>query len=635
MAQSYGNPGRKLWCELRIMASRGRRAWSLVPIRHRWALAGAVVVMGFGSAASTAIPVYLGRLVDSVNPDLNRGLGREAVGQVAAYYLSIIGVAYLVREGLNVLRRFLVENACTLIDRDMCIRLVSHLLRVELSTLSHEHVGALHGRITRSVEGLVRFLRISFLDFFPAILTGGFALAAALSKRPVIALAMAGVIPLSLLLTIWQLLTQKGVRLSLLRTREDIDGTVVEQLTGIDYIRAANTYDQEVRRVAGAAERRRAKELRHHFEMSLFGCGKALNEGLFHLLVIAFAIALYVGGRIHYGDILTFSVLFLNVMAPLNEVHRFIDEAQECSLKVADLTELLERPSDRSFTPPAVREPRLVVGEPVIACEGLKVDYHTADGTARRALKGVSLAIRHGETIGVAGRSGCGKSTWLRVLMRLTHPSRGFSAVGGVPIESLTRESIGRLIGYVGQNPFVFAGTIADNIAYGKEQATAEEIEQAARLACIHDEIMEMPGGYAARVSERGQNLSGGQRQRIALARVFLKNPPILVLDEGTSALDNISERSVQQAISAARKDRTVILVAHRLTTLLDADRILVFDDGLVVETGTFDELVRTGGVFSELVRSAGEGFALPGLADADGFDDESVDACDELAPVA
>jgi ATP-binding cassette subfamily B protein len=174
-----------------------------------------------------------------------------------------------------------------------------------------------------------------------------------------------------------------------------------------------------------------------------------------------------------------------------------------------------------------------------------------------------------------------------------------------VPIESISREAIGELIGYVGQNPFVFAGTIAENIAYGREGATEEEIRSAAEMACIHDEILDMPGGYQAHVAERGQNLSGGQRQRIALARVFLKNPPILILDEGTSALDNINERRVQQAINAARADRTVILVAHRLSTLYDTDRIFVFDDGRVVETGTYDELVRQGGVFNELVCSA------------------------------
>src|SRR5262249_11841096 len=167
------------------------------------------------------------------------------------------------------------------------------------------------------------------------------------------------------------------------------------------------------------------------------------------------------------------------------------------------------------------------------------------------------------------------------------------------------RGNIGKLVGYVGQNPFIFAGSIAENIAYGSDKATDEEIRFAAELACVHQDILAMPGQYDARVAEHGQNLSGGQKQRIALARVFLKNPPILILDEATSALDNVSEQHVQQAISAASADRTVILVAHRLTTLLQTDRILVFDDGRVVESGTYAELVANCGVFAELVRSA------------------------------
>jgi ATP-binding cassette subfamily B protein len=299
-------------------------------------------------------------------------------------------------------------------------------------------------------------------------------------------------------------------------------------------------------------------------------------------------------------------MLFLNVMAPLNEVHRFMDEAHESSLRVGDLIGLLTVPIDRSFrTPDTAASPTLAPGESVFASEGLRVEFPAPGGPARRALNGLTIAIRHGETIGVAGRSGCGKTTWLRTLMRLAHPCGGQATLGGVPLEAVTRRAIGELVGYVGQSPFVFAGTVAKNIAYGCPDATDEDIRRAAEMACIHDEVMLMPGGYQARVAERGQNLSGGQRQRIALARIFLKNPPILILDEGTSALDNTSERLVQQAIDAARADRTVILVAHRLTTLRDADRILVFDDGRIVETGTYSELVQRGGVFAELVHSA------------------------------
>ena len=310
-------------------------------------------------------------------------------------------------------------------------------------------------------------------------------------------------------------------------------------------------------------------------------------------------------GTIRFGDILTFSVLYMNVMSPLNEVHRFIDESHESGLRVADLVGLLALPVDRSFHPAEERRPELVLGAPLFATDGLRVDYTTPSGQVKPALNGVSLLIRHGETVGIAGRSGCGKSTWLRTLMRLTHPSGGDAMLGCVPLDMVSRAAIGDLVGYVGQNPFLFAGTIAENIAYGTAAATPDQIASAAVMACIHDEILEMPGGYEGPVAERGQNLSGGQRQRLALARVFLKNPPVLILDEGTSALDNISERRVQRAINAARDDRTVILVAHRLTTLRDADRIFVFEDGQVVECGSYAELVAQDGPFAALVRSA------------------------------
>jgi ATP-binding cassette subfamily B protein len=584
--------------ELGMIARRGRQVWRLIPPRHKLALIATLAVMSFASAASTVIPLCLRQLIDSVDPKNNPTKSAAALSWVAAYYLAIIGAAYFVRESMNVLRRYLVENTCTRVDKDMYVRVVAHLMKVDLTVLAQDHIGALYGRINRSVEGLVRFLRVTFLEFVPALLTGSFALAATLWQQPGIALAMACVIPFSLGLTVCQIVTQKGIRLELLRTREAMDGTVVEQLGGIDYVRAADTYRQEVRRVAKVAERRRSKELKHHFEMSLFGSGKAINEGFFHLVVLAFAIYLFVHGQI--------SVLVLNVMSPLAEVHRFIDEGHESSLKIGDLIGLLSVPIDRSFKTPASEEvPRLVQGEPMFVSEGLKVEFPVPGRPSRRALNGLSVTIRHGETIGVAGRSGCGKTTWLRALMRLAHPCDGEATLGGVPLDRVSRKSIGELIGYVGQSPFLFAGTVAQNIAYGSKGATSEAIERAAEMACIHDEIMLMPGGFRARVAERGQNLSGGQRQRIALARVFLKNPPILILDEGTSALDNTSERLVQNAINEARADRTVILVAHRLTTLRDADCILVFDDGRIAETGTYPELVRRGGVFAELVRSA------------------------------
>jgi ATP-binding cassette subfamily B protein len=598
--------------EIRTIIQRGRQVWRLVPRRHKVALAGAGGIMVATSLCNTALPLFLGKLVDGVKRGSEQGLPHATIYGIAAEFLGLIAASYLLREALNIGRRYLVENTCTRINRDMCIRLVAHVMRVNLASLSKEKVGALHGRIYRSTEGFVRFLRLGFLDFVPAILTGLFALIAAVVKQPVVGLIMIGVIPSAVFLTIRQLISQKGVRLRLMRSWEEIDGAIVEQLGGIEYVRAANTYQQEIKRLARATEKRRSMEIRHHFQMSLFGCAKALNEGFFHIVLLAVALLYAISGPLSFGDVLTFSILFLNVMTPLSEIHRVIDEGHESSLRVGDLLEMLSEPLDASFAPVRTIQPRFTPGEPGIVVEDLAVKYVTAQGKHVHALDHLNLTIRHGETIGIAGRSGCGKSTLLHVLLRLLHPQNGKVLLGGVPLAAVSREDIGRLLGYVGQSPFVFAGTIAENIAYGNDNATPADIQYAAELAHLHEEILLMPGGYKAPVMERGQNLSGGQRQRVAIARILLKRPPILILDEATSALDNISERCVQRALGMTNTDRTTILVAHRLSTLRDADRILVFDEGRIAETGTYVELVQKGGLFSDLVLSAENGMNSP-----------------------
>jgi ATP-binding cassette subfamily B protein len=601
--------------ELRLTWRRARQVWRLVPAQHKWALGIATMVIAGVSICNTLLPILLGHLVDDVKDGSDTGLPQGTLLRMAAGILLLVACVYTVRELLNVLRRYLVENACTRINRDMSVRLIAHLLRQRLESLGQEKVGTLHGRIFRCIDGFVRFVRLGFLDFFPPLLTGAMALLTALSKQPLIALPMMGVIPLAVYFTVWQLLSQKKVRLRLIRACEEIDGAVVEQLGGVEYIRAANTPNQEVKRVYRACEQRRAREVKHHFQMSLFGCAKALNEGLFHILVLGMAVYLAISGQISYGSVLTFSMLFLNVMTPLSEIHRVIDEGHDASLRVGELLDMLAVPIDPSFETTTKRFPRVYPGEPVIEIDDLHVQYTTPDGRDRLALDGVSLAIRHGETIGIAGRSGSGKSTWVKVILRLVHAQTGRVRLASLPLEEMSREEIGRLFGYVGQLPFVFAGTIAENIAYGNGAVTRAQIEEAAMLAHLHDEILLLPRGYDAEVTERGQNLSGGQRQRLAIARILLKQAPILILDEATSALDNISERLVQRALGLTSADRTTILVAHRLTTLRDADRIFVFDGGKIVETGSYNELVQRGGVFTELILSAEQGVTEQGGA--------------------
>lgn len=640
-------PAPSFFAELRTVITRGRQVVRLVSAQRRRMFKLASLLMIVGAAAATSGVMWLGGLVDAMEGKRSSDFYSRAplyffglseafswvetapkaadapaatapaaaapavhldgalLTKISLAFLASIAVAYLIREGVQVARRMLILNTCTRIEKETTVSLVHHLLRVDLTRLSADRVGALQGRIHRSVEGFIKFLKLTYIDLTPALTTAAFALTGAAVKQPYIALLMAGVIPVSLFITIRQVMSQKGIRTELLRKREGLDGTVVEQLGGIEYIRAANTLPIELARVERVAEDRRGMEIRHHVAMTLFESGKALNEGFFYIVMIAASIYMAVRGDITVGSIVAFSGLYMGVMAPLREVHRILDDAHESSIRVGDLMQMMEEPLDDSYQVRTLRPPRMGGEIPLVAADRLRMEYRTIDGRVFRALDDVSLVIKRGEIIGAAGPSGSGKSTWIKIVLRLIHPAAGTVVLGGEPIQAISREDIGRLIGYVSQVPFVFSGTIYENIAYGNGDVTSDQIEKAARQAAIHDEILAMPGGYQTPLSERGQNLSGGQRQRIALARVLLRNPPILILDEATSALDNISERKIQQSLRETSQDRTMIIVAHRLSTLRDADRILVFENGHIAESGRYEDLMNLNGVFTRLVKSA------------------------------
>ncbi|HEY6806789.1 MAG TPA: ABC transporter ATP-binding protein [Pyrinomonadaceae bacterium] len=586
--------------------SRRKQIWRLVTRQDKMGFLAGILIMATVAAVETGIALLIGYLFDRVAGFA----GHPPSEWIRFVFLSLAALAgaYIFKESLQYVRRGLVNTTTSRIERNMTVRVVGHLLRVDLGALSRERIGTLHGRISRSVEGFVKFLRVTFSEFIPAVLTALFALGAGMQQEWRVGLVMLAVIPVSILITIWQVYSQKGIRASLLQAREGLDGTVVEQLGGLEYIRAANTYPLEVARVENAAKSRSSRELSHQFAMARFEWLKAVNEGIFHVLIIGYAIVLAAYGQIAYGKVLTFSILFLNIMRPLKDVHRILDETYDNSIQVSILLHMLDQPLDKSYGVVTLRAPRLDGTWPLLECQNLVVEYSTPEGEPRRILDGLTMEIRQGQTIGIAGRSGSGKSTWLRCVLRLIHPVSGDVLVGGVPIGVLSREDIGKSIGYVSQVPFVFAGTVADNISYGCGQVSSEKIQEAAKQAYIHEEILQMQNGYDTLLTEKGGNLSGGQRQRIALARMFLKNPPVLILDEGTSALDNISERRVRAAIDNARQSHTVIMVAHRLTTLNETDCIFVFDKGRIVEQGKFDDLVAKNGVFAELVRSAEAG---------------------------
>ncbi|HYJ04548.1 MAG TPA: ABC transporter ATP-binding protein, partial [Chthoniobacterales bacterium] len=504
-------PPRSVGSDIGGVWSRRRQIWRLVSRRDKLAFGASVLTMAVVAQLEATLPILLGKFTTQIVELAGRSTGE--LMRVTGIFLGLLAGIYVLKESLQLLRRWFVQRTTARIEGDMTVRLVSHLLKIDLGAFAADRVGALHGRITRSVQGFVKFLKVAFTDFLPAVLSAGFALAAGILTEWRTGLVMLGVVPVSVLLTVWQVRSQKGIRLALMHAREGLDGTVVEQLSGLEYIRAANTMPVEVARIQTATQARREGEIKHGLAMARFDWAKGLNQGLFHVIVIAYAIYLVGRGEIAIGVVVTQALLFIGIMRPLHELHRILDETYETSLQVSVLMEMLNQPLDKSFGVVTLRPPRLDGSIPLLECQDLVVEYPTPTGP-RRILDGVTLAIRQGQTIGIAGPSGSGKSTWLRAVLRLLHPTSGEVLVGGVPIGVLSREDIGKSIGYVSQVPFVFSGTVRENIAYGCGEVSFDQIVQAAQQAHIHEEIEAMPRGYDSMLNERGSNLSGGQRQR-------------------------------------------------------------------------------------------------------------------------
>ena len=575
-----------------------KRALKLMGKPEKISLIVASFLMLIAGVLTNLPALILGRLVDKVVSTTSFQFN------LAVPFIGLIIVIIIIREALTIVRKYLVENIATQAEKKQTVAVINHLLRTDISVINEQQIGSLHGRIFRSIQGLVRIIKLGFLEFLPTIFSAGAALAIALSQKPILATVMALVIPTGLFIIIKQVSSQKGIRVFLLRGKEKIDGTVVEMLGGIETVRVLDTATQEVEKVETVAEELRKREIKHHIFMALFDSGKYLNEGFFYIVVISLSILLSAQGIISRGDILVYSILFLSITGPLREIHRILDQAHESSILVNDLYGLLNEPLDESFR--AVPESKVkdssIQLNTAISVKNL---YFSFPNKSLKDLSNINLKIDYGEKIGIAGASGCGKTTLIRILLRMLHNYSGEIYLFGRNLNSVSREEIAEKIAYVPQKTYIFSGTIKDNILYGcmRKNIKQEEIIEAAKKANIYDEIAHSLGGFEGRVTENGNNLSGGQKQRLAIARLILKSPEVFIFDEATSALDNTNEIAIQRNIERLFKDKTMITIAHRLTTLKNSDRILVFDKGKIVQEGTFNKLANQKGLFQNFLK--------------------------------
>ena len=554
---------------------------------------GVMVVTGF----LTNLPaVILGRLVDR----LTSGPSFKFASVTA--FIIIITLIIIIREVLTIYRKYLVENVKTQTEKKQTVATISHILEADNSALESFRIGTLHGRIFRSIEGLVRLIKLGFIDFLPTAFAALAALIIALTQKPLVASLMVLVIPTGLYIIMKQISSQKGIRIQLLRGKERIDGNVVEVLGGLETVRSLDTTDYEVNRIEVSAEQLRKREIKHHIQMAFYDSAKYLNEGFFYILVVVISILLASHGVITKGDILVYSILFLSVINPLREIHRILDEAHESSIRVNDLYELRAFPLDESYAKVKPTTPGKT-SNPAISFENLSYSYPSRPN--HFVLDHINLSVARGEKIGIAGASGGGKSTFVKLLLRLQHGYQGTVKLLGHDLQSLNREELAKMIAYIPQKTYIFSGTIKENIIYGsaKKMVDDEAIIGAAKKAQIWDEIEHSLGGLNAKVAEQGNNLSGGQKQRLAIARIIFHAPEIIIFDEATSALDNQNESNIQKTLEKVFQNKTTITIAHRLGTLRSCDRILVFDKGNIVQEGNYAELSKQPGLFKEFLQ--------------------------------
>ncbi|MBI4096752.1 MAG: ABC transporter ATP-binding protein [Candidatus Levybacteria bacterium] len=574
-----------------------KRAVELLSPKEKTTLHIATFLMLLTGILANIPAVILGRLVDKL-------VGSSTLQfNLVVPFTGLIIILVLAREALNVIRKLLIENMATQTDKTQTVHVIDRLLKTDIGEfLYKQQIGALHGRIFRSMQGLIRILKLTFLDFMPIFFTALAAIGIAFLQKPLLATVMILVIPTGLYIIVWQVSSQKGIRVALLRAKEQIDGKIVEMLGGIETIRVLNTTSYEVSKVEEVAEKQRSIEMRHHVFMALFDAAKYFNEAFFYIAVIVLSIYFASQGVISKGDILVYSILFLSITNPLREIHKILDQAHESSIQVNDLYNLLHQPIDASFLEKVSKSSLREDKKPIIMVKNLFFSYQ--DNEKAGVLKGINLNIKEGESVGIAGASGCGKTTFIHLLLKLTHKYKGDVFLLNDNLKNISREEIAERIAYVPQKPFTFSGTIKENILYGsKRTITDKELIEAAKNARIFDEINESLGGFSGKVSENGNNLSGGQRQRLALARVMLHSPDVIIFDEATSALDNTNEAIIQQNIERIFKGKTMISIAHRLTTLKNADRILVFDSGKIVQEGTFNSLSEKTGLFQNFLQ--------------------------------
>ena len=579
-----------------------RQVFGKLKGEQRLALGQALGLMACASALASGVPLLLGRLVDAMQADASQA------SSIALKFLSALLIMIAVREGLQIWRRRLVESVATDIEMRQRVHLTEHLLKTRLDLLQGHRVGSLQGRLNRDVEGFVKLIKLAFQDLLPALFICVSALLVVAVTLPFgLTFTMLLVVPTGLAVVFVQIASQKGIRIDLLAQKSTLDGITVELLGHVESVRAFNGEAKEIGMVSKESGKLRNSEMRHHVAMAYFDAIKYVNEGVFLVATIAVAIAYASVGKISVGDVLAVALLFNSVVTPLREMHRLLDDAHEATLRTQDLLEMFSWEIDRAYRTETIGIPRAPNVAEVARAGHLEFANVWFGYTGRPPLlRGINLSVPQGTRAGLVGLSGSGKSTLLRLPLGLLHPTEGCVMLDNRRVGDYSRDILTERMLLISQTPFVVSGTVLDNVAYAKPDASEADVEEALASAELLDRVRTLPGGLHAAIGERGSNLSGGERQRLALARAFLCPPDILLLDEAPSALDNERADRIIARLIHAMRGKTILIVSHKLSIMRNMDNVCVLDGGVLADSGSYDELLGRGGLFRELAQREG-----------------------------
>ncbi len=517
-----------------------------------------------------------------------------------ATFFTVMGVvlaAYILRAYFQYLITVIGHGYGTLVEADMRRDVFGHMQRLSFSFFDRNRTGVLLGRVTNDLFEIVELAHHGPENILTCTLTIVGAIVILLFINPYLTLVLIVLLPVTIVFSLKQRLNMRNANREVKKKTGEINAAIESGISGIRTSKAFANERVEEDKFAEANENFKKSKVGYYKAMGKFMGGTEAAIGLMQVAVIAVGGGMMMGGSLDLVDLLTFTLYVSAFTSPVRKLTQFMEIYTQGTAGFSRFLEIMRTEPEVKDAPDAV-ELHDVQGR--ITYE--HVSFHYNDGTD--VLKDVSVTVEPGTTLALVGSSGGGKTTMCHLLPRFYDVSEGAVRIDGIDVRKISQDSLRRHIGIIQQDVFMFAGTILENIRYGRPDATDREVIDAAIRAEIHDEIMAMPDGYHTFVGERGVVLSGGQKQRISIARVFLKQPPILILDEATSALDSVTERRIQDSLDLLSRGRTCIVIAHRLSTIRNADQIAVIDHQGIAELGSREELIAKNGVYAKLERA-------------------------------